>query len=299
VRWVAQQTRWSKSFFREAFWFPASFAYQSPWMLLETTIQALYPFILIATVFHFLLDASDSNRWRPVIWLVTMFGVAFIKSFLAVLISGDLWLLMFSLYGFIYFFGLLPSKIFALFTMNQTGWGTSARSSSERRRGQSFLQRSFHVGHLVIWYGAIFVGVGFFIYRIFGNPLYFLIGATALVASAFLYWRRSISLGRLKEKVGGLFTSKKHASETSTVFQVDESLLPRKPSPVLKSPGSSSFTSTRRISGSTIKTTPAMSTNDMTAAAEVLPKTATRVEEKESRSDLEALTPYTESNEKC
>lgn len=27
VRWVKQQTRWSKSFFREAFWFPKSFAY--------------------------------------------------------------------------------------------------------------------------------------------------------------------------------------------------------------------------------------------------------------------------------
>ena len=273
VRWIAQQTRWSKSFFRETFWFPASFAYQSPWMLVETTIQTLYPFIMIATVFHFIFDGSDSNKWRPVIWLGTMFGIALFKSILAVLISRDLWLLLFSCYGFIYFFGLLPSKIWALFTMNQTGWGTPARSSSERRRGQSFLQRSFHIGHLVIWYVAILVGVGFFVYKIFGNPLYFLIGAFALVPSVFLYWERSISMGGLKGKVRGLFTGKKHASETSTVFQVDEALLPTKPSPVLKSP-ENLFTSTKTRSDTIFETTPPMTIKDTTPAVEIPQKAA-------------------------
>jgi hyaluronan synthase len=271
VHWIAQQTRWSKSFFREIFWFPASFVYQAPWMLVETTIQSLYPFILIASAFHFLFNTSDSNYWRPLIWLITMFAIALFKSLVAVLISWDLWLLLFSCYGFIYFFGLLPSKVWALFTMNQTGWGTSARSSSERRRGQSFLQRSFHVGHLVIWYVAVFVGVGFLIYKVLGNPLYFLIGAIALAPSVFIYWESFISLGGLKEKVGGLFTRKKHTSETSTVFQVDESMLPRKPSPVLTSPGNLSPTLTMRNS---VETTPAMSINDVTTAVEIPPKAA-------------------------
>lgn len=198
VRWVAQQTRWSKSFFREAFWFPASFAYQSPWMLVETTIQALYPFLLIATVFMFLFD-EGGNPWRPVIWLCTMFGVALFKSSLAVLISWNPWLLLFSFYGFIYFFGLLPSKVYALITMNQTAWGTSARSSTERKVGQSFLARSFQVIHLVVWYTAIFVGLGFFIRRLFKNPLYFLIGAVALIPSVFLYWQPTFSAAGFKK----------------------------------------------------------------------------------------------------
>ncbi|KAH7146714.1 hyaluronan synthase 2 [Dactylonectria estremocensis] len=262
VRWVAQQTRWSKSFFRESFWFPASFAYQSPWMLLEMTIQALYPFILIATVFRFLFDTSDSSPWRPVIWLVTMFGVALLKSILAVLISRDPWLLLFSAYGFIYFFGLLPTKIYALMTINQTGWGTSARSSSERKRGQSFLQRSFHICHLVIWYAAIFVGLGFFISKVFGNPLYLLVGAFALLPTAFLYWQGSISLG-------GLFAKKKKASEASTPFQVDESMLPQKPSPAL------STTSSKRSSNTRVETSSAVSVKDATDEVEKQPKDAT------------------------
>ncbi|KAK0391697.1 hypothetical protein NLU13_1196 [Sarocladium strictum] len=197
VRWVAQQTRWSKSFFREAFWFPASFAYQSPWMLVETTIQAIYPFLLIATVFLFLFDPSG-NPWRPVIWLCTMFGVALFKSSLAVLISWNPWLLLFSLYGFVYFFGLLPSKVYALLTMNQTAWGTSARSSTERKVGQSFLARSFQVIHLVVWYTAIFIGLGFFIVRLFKQPLYFLVALVAAIPSIFLYWQPSFSKAGLK-----------------------------------------------------------------------------------------------------
>jgi hyaluronan synthase len=259
VRWVMQQTRWSKSYFREVFWFPASFVYQSAWMLVETTTHAFYPFILIATTFHFLFGKSDSSDWRPLIWLGTMFGVAFLKAILAVIISRDLSLLLFSFYGFIYFLGLLPSKLWALITINQTGWGTSAHSISERRRGQSFLQRSFSIGHLVIWYTAVAVGIGFFLYRIFRNPLYFLIGVSALILSVSLYWEPSKLLGDLKEKVSGvLFKRKKHVSETSVDSQVEGSFLPGNTSSVLVAQNQEnlSFISTRRNSWSTYDTTP-------------------------------------------
>ncbi|KAL2207343.1 hyaluronan synthase 2 [Sarocladium strictum] len=251
VRWVAQQTRWSKSFFREAFWFPASFLYQSPWMLVEMTIQTLYPFILIATIFNFLFNPA-SDPWRPLIWLCTMFGVALFKAILAVLIAWDLWLLLFSLYGFIYFFGLLPSKVYAIFTMNQTGWGTSARSSSERKKGQSFLQRSFHICHLVLWYTAVFVGVGFFMCRIFDNPLYFLIGVFALLPSALLYWDKTTFISSCRAKLGcclknGKTKESNKSKKLSPFYQLDDAAtsqtLPAKPTPVYFPTGNSSSTS--------------------------------------------------------
>ncbi|KAM3547388.1 hypothetical protein MY1884_009587 [Beauveria asiatica] len=201
VRWVVQQTRWSKSFYREAFWFPISFAYQSPWLIVETVIQSLYPFVLAATVFRLLFDTAHSDNKQLLVWLVTMFSVSLFKSIVGVLLSGDLWLLLFSCYGFIYFFGLLPSKMYAMLTMHQTGWGTSARSSSERKRGQSFLQRTFLVCHLIVWYTAVFVGVGFFLYRIFDNPFFILIGVFALLPSAFLYWQDSVSLHDMRESI--------------------------------------------------------------------------------------------------
>lgn len=189
VRWVVQQSRWSKSFFREAFWFPSAFTTQAWWLLVETTKQSLYPFILIATVCHFLFEPKDA--WRPIIWLATMFGVAFVKSCIAVLISHDLWMILFTFYGFIYFFGLLPSKIYALLTMNKTTWGTSARSASERKRGQSFFQRSFHVCHLVVWYTASLFGLGYFTSVVFDRWYLIFIGFAAIVPCALLYWQPS------------------------------------------------------------------------------------------------------------
>jgi hyaluronan synthase len=277
VRWVAQQTRWSKSFFREAFWFPASFAYQSPWMLVEMTIQTLYPFILIATAFHILFDASDANKWRPVIWLVTMFGIAFFKCLVALFICWDPWLLLFACYGFIYFFGLLPSKVWALLTMNSTGWGTSARSSAERKRGQSFLQRSFHVGHLVIWYTAVFVGLGFFTYKMFGNALFMLIGVFALLVSLCLYWD-SIS-GAMKETSQSCWAmvtrQRKGSRDNSSVLIVDESVLPEKPSAaILRSSSTRNELSSMEVMTST--TTLAKATDNLGAMI-IVPSKVARV----------------------
>lgn len=277
VRWVAQQTRWSKSFFREAFWFPASFAYQSPWMLVEMTIQTLYPFILIATAFHLLFDASDASKWRPLIWLITMFGIAFFKCLVALFICWDPWLLLFACYGFIYFFGLLPSKVWALLTMNSTGWGTSARSSAERKRGQSFLQRSFHVGHLVIWYTAVFVGLGYFTYKMFGNALFMLIGVFALLVSLYLYWDSISEAIREKSQTcwATMKGQRKASRENSSIFMADPAVLPEKPSPAM-----SRSTSTRDELSSMevmpLRTTPA-ATPDIVNAAIAVPRKVARI----------------------
>ena len=98
VRWVKQQTRWSKSFFREAFWFPKSFAFHRFWLTVETSKQFLYPFVLTATVMRMLYNPTS---WiRPLIWLATMFGVAVIKSIYGVICLRDPRQFLFGIYGF-------------------------------------------------------------------------------------------------------------------------------------------------------------------------------------------------------
>lgn len=215
VRWTIQQSRWSKSFFREAFWFPHSFALQSWWMLVEITKQSLYPFILVATVFHMLY--STSTPFRPVIWICTMFGVAFVKSVLAFCMTLDPWLLLFTFYGAIYFFGLLPSKIYALLTMNKTTWGTSARSSTERRRGQSLSQQLFHVGHLVIWYMATAVGLGYFFSEVFDNYLFMLVSIVGVFPSLLLF----VSIPSPSAAIKGWRKARAEKKQTKATTQSD------------------------------------------------------------------------------
>ncbi|EPQ58858.1 hypothetical protein GLOTRDRAFT_28815, partial [Gloeophyllum trabeum ATCC 11539] len=185
VRWVKQQTRWSKSFFREAFWFPKSFAYHDAWLTVETTKQFLYPMILTATVIQMFYRPS---YWtRPVIWLSTMFGVALIKSVYGVICMRDPMHFLFGVYGFMYFFGLLPSKLFACFTVGITTWGTSARSKSEFARPESLYSRTTHIGHLVTWYMALSFGLGYFMASTFHNPIFWSLGAIGILPTYQLY----------------------------------------------------------------------------------------------------------------
>ncbi|EIM90557.1 uncharacterized protein STEHIDRAFT_107339 [Stereum hirsutum FP-91666 SS1] len=138
VRWVKQQTRWSKSFFREA---------------------------LVPEEFCLVYLPRD---WiYPLLWLGTMFGVALIKSTYGVICMRDPTYFLFSIYGFMYFFGLLPSKIFAGLTVGITTWGTSARSKTEFQRPESLYSRTTHIGHLVLWYSSLAVGLAYFLSSIF------------------------------------------------------------------------------------------------------------------------------------
>ncbi|KII90999.1 glycosyltransferase family 2 protein [Plicaturopsis crispa FD-325 SS-3] len=185
VRWVKQQTRWSKSFFREAFWFPKSFAYQQFWLTVETTKQFMYPMILTATVLKMVY--LPRNWIYPLLWLATMFGVAFIKSTYGVICMRDPTYFLFGIYGFMYFFGLLPSKLFAGFTVGITTWGTSARSKSEVQRPESFYSRTTHVGHLVVWYTALAVGLAYFLSSIFQIGALWLISLLCVLPIIHLY----------------------------------------------------------------------------------------------------------------
>lgn len=221
VRWIKQQTRWSKSFFREAFWFPIAFAYHWFWLTVETTKQSLYPFILISTVIHFLyFPNSNSSAWAPVIWVATMVGVAFIKSCFAFIITWDFTMFLYSFYGLLYFFGLLPSKIYAIPTIARSTWGTSARSSGEMAKSDSFLARSFHVGHLVIWYGLIACGIAYFCVVHFHSLFFWLIAVAPLLLSITLYFD-------IPKTVKGWFSPKKTDRQPQVVRRSPQKL--RKP----------------------------------------------------------------------
>src|ERR1700753_3419535 len=71
--------------------------------------------------------------------------------------------------------------------MSQTTWGTSARSAGEIRKGDSFFARTFHIGHLVLWYGILAGGLAYFLFYHFKSPLYLLVIILPLFVSLCLY----------------------------------------------------------------------------------------------------------------
>ncbi|XP_072463909.1 hyaluronan synthase 1 [Notamacropus eugenii] len=124
LRWLSQQTRWSKSYFREwlynALWWHRHHA----WMTYEAVVSGLFPFFVAATVLRLFYAGSP---WALLWVLVCVQGVAAAKAAFAAWLRGSPRMLLLSLYAPLYMGGLLPAKFLALFTMNQSGWGTSGR----------------------------------------------------------------------------------------------------------------------------------------------------------------------------
>ncbi|XP_027714034.1 hyaluronan synthase 1 [Vombatus ursinus] len=124
LRWLSQQTRWSKSYFREwlynALWWHRHHA----WMTYEAVVSGLFPFFVAATVLRLFYAGSP---WALLWVLLCVQGVAAAKAAFAAWLRGSPRMLLLSLYAPLYMGGLLPAKFLALLTMNQSGWGTSGR----------------------------------------------------------------------------------------------------------------------------------------------------------------------------
>ncbi|KAJ3230029.1 ATP-dependent RNA helicase [Chytriomyces hyalinus] len=123
-RWITQQTRWSKSFFREFLFSIPAVHLQSLWMSYKLIFQALYPFVLI---FAINLVLWKGTLLQLIMWGNMVLFIGILKSLVAVILTKDAKFLLFPCYGFMYFFGLLIAKMQALLLLWDVGWGTSSR----------------------------------------------------------------------------------------------------------------------------------------------------------------------------
>jgi hyaluronan synthase len=123
-RYLRQQTRWNKSFYREML-VTARFAHRRhPYMAVDLLLQAVLPFMLVTALFTMLYQAvfmDISHLWEYGLVLV---GIALLRSGYGMLRTRDPSFLLFVVYGFLHVFLLIPVRLYALATLNRTGWGT-------------------------------------------------------------------------------------------------------------------------------------------------------------------------------
>ncbi|KFO95622.1 Hyaluronan synthase 3, partial [Calypte anna] len=124
LRWLNQQTRWSKSYFREWLYNALWFHKHHLWMTYESVVTGFFPFFLIATVIQLFYRG---RIWNILLFLLTVQLVGIIKATYACFLRGNAEMIFMSLYALLYMSSLLPAKIFAIATINKSGWGTSGR----------------------------------------------------------------------------------------------------------------------------------------------------------------------------
>ncbi|CAH1782048.1 unnamed protein product, partial [Owenia fusiformis] len=124
IRWIVQQTRWTKSFFREL-GFNLMWAFKVnfylTWVLLY---QGIYPFFVLASIVT-LLFSNSANSIATL--LVVMILVSTFRAVLAFAIAKQPRLLVYIIYSFLYVIFMIPTKVHAVLMLWDTGWGTSSR----------------------------------------------------------------------------------------------------------------------------------------------------------------------------
>jgi len=120
-RFVSQQTRWCRSFWRELFLNLNHVP--NKWTWAELCYYGLFPVVLLSTV---LADDLYRTPTSALILMITCTIVPLIRITIVGMMFGyqqyDEW---YTFYSFMFILVLLPIKLFALVSMNSGGWETS------------------------------------------------------------------------------------------------------------------------------------------------------------------------------
>ncbi|XP_043946509.1 hyaluronan synthase 2-like [Protopterus annectens] len=126
LRWLNQQTRWSKSYFREWLYNSLWFYKHNVWMTYEAVVTGFFPFFLVATVIQLFYRG---RIWNILLFLMTVQFIGLVKAVFGSFLRRDITMLFMSVYSILYMSSLLPAKMYALLTINSAGWGTSGRKT--------------------------------------------------------------------------------------------------------------------------------------------------------------------------
>jgi len=183
LRWLNQQIRWSKSYFREwlfnAMWWHKHHA----WMTYESIIAGFFPYFVTGTVIAY---TWSGDLWKILWILCTIQVMGLLKGLFASILRRDPIMFFMSMYGVLYMTSLLPGKYFAMVTINKKSWGTSGR--------KTILKNYNSLIPLAVWAGILLPGL---IYSIVvevrnnedvGMPRDKIIYLSAALGGYLLYW---------------------------------------------------------------------------------------------------------------
>ncbi|XP_068099470.1 hyaluronan synthase 1 [Hyperolius riggenbachi] len=148
LRWLNQQTRWTKSYFREWLYNALWWHKHHLWMTYESIIAGIFPFFVTFTVIKLFFSC---HLWDIMWVLLTIQLIATVKALYACFLRRNMVMIFMSLYAVLYMAGLLPTKYFAILTMNKSSWGTSGR--------KKMVGNYMPLLPLSIWWGILLAGL--------------------------------------------------------------------------------------------------------------------------------------------
>nr|XP_046255338.1 hyaluronan synthase 1 isoform X1 [Scatophagus argus]XP_046255339.1 hyaluronan synthase 1 isoform X1 [Scatophagus argus]XP_046255340.1 hyaluronan synthase 1 isoform X1 [Scatophagus argus] len=154
LRWLNQQTRWTKSYFREWLYNAMWWHKHHLWMTYESIVSGIFPFFVTATVIQLFWTGS---LW-DLLWILCCIQlIGLVKAAYACILRRDMVMVFMSMYSVLYMTSLLPAKYFAILTMNKSSWGTSGR--------RKIVGNYIPILPLSVWAAILLGGLGYTIYK--------------------------------------------------------------------------------------------------------------------------------------
>lgn len=122
--YIKQQIRWNKSFYREMLWTLKSYRKHHAYMIYDLIMQFTLPFLLLVALGGMVWQSVHYGPHVILTYMATIVIIAVLRAMYGIFRTRDLGFLLFVLYGFIHLFLLMPTRLYALCTINQTKWGT-------------------------------------------------------------------------------------------------------------------------------------------------------------------------------
>ena len=159
-RFINQQLRWSRSFYREMYWQLKALEKQSCYLGVITAYETIFPFVIASWILRILyFSDSVSILWRMSAVAVT---VLLLRTLVLLLYCRDTRVLYNILYYPVYVVVLLPLKFYALLTVVDSRWVTASRKESLRTRDRF----PAHLVFILFWDLVILGGVAYRVYEL-------------------------------------------------------------------------------------------------------------------------------------
>lgn len=161
-RYILQQMRWNRSFYRELKWQIKCIPLQSSMLFFMSIYELLFPYFVAIFVMYSLFYSKHTNFTLYSIFI--SLGVIVCKSIILSLCLCKNFLLFSFFYYLLYFSILLPLKIFSFFTVLNNSWVTPSRNKIFSCLPSCSIDAQLAVIFIICWNVMIIFGI---LYRFF------------------------------------------------------------------------------------------------------------------------------------
>ncbi|MBM4086405.1 MAG: glycosyltransferase, partial [Planctomycetes bacterium] len=138
LKWLRQQRRWSQSFYRECWWSLRFMHRRNVYFGYNLLVGGLMPLFLAYGLIAAGVHVAQTHWWMAGKYVATVFLMAWIRGAYGLWLTRDWKFLLMPVYGLLHLVGVMPVRLYALFTLGNTSWGTRTAGALSGTGGTGF-----------------------------------------------------------------------------------------------------------------------------------------------------------------